>query len=115
MSESGIGPGDKPSVAEITACANGQEGKEIFAQFGKQTPRHSGVPWVEFNDVRVSPTCPCIVYYYVSSENKGGRHYRLPTLILIFQHFDQQLWNEALTDLPKTLCTHFLSGVPECS
>merc|ERR1712168_502691 len=80
MSESGIGPGDKPSVAEITACANGQEGKEIFAQFGKQTPRHSGVPWVEFND-----------------------------------HFDQQLWNEALTDLPKTLCTHFLSGVPECS
>jgi len=79
MSSSGIGPNDKPSVDEIISCSKGNEGKEIFAKFGKETPKHSGVPWVTFND-----------------------------------HFDDLLWTEALTDLPQTLCEHFLSDVPEC-
>jgi len=50
MAESGIGPEDKPSIDEISKCAYGQEGIELFAKLGKETPKHKWVPWVELND-----------------------------------------------------------------
>jgi len=51
MAESGIGPEENPSIDEISKCAYGQEGIELFAKLGKETPKHKWVPWVELNDV----------------------------------------------------------------
>ena len=44
-----------PSFEDVNDCAQGDEGIQLFAQFGTATanlkPPHKYVPWIMFNDV----------------------------------------------------------------
>ena len=53
-----------PSFEEVNDCAQGDEGIQIFAQFGTATanlkPTLLGVPWIMFNDVSAHKFILCM-------------------------------------------------------
>ena len=72
MAESGIRPEDKPSIDEISKCAYGQEGIELFAKLGKETPKHKWVPWVELNDVSYQSLSDPLIFPFLGKISGYG-------------------------------------------
>ena len=53
-----------PSFEDVNDCAQGDEGIQLFAQFGTATanlkPPHKYVPWIMFNDVSAHKFILCM-------------------------------------------------------